>query len=223
MYKVERLAATLTLCAVTVFAHENWVLVEYLPTASNGLAKVRICSGHSFPKSDILLAERLLSETEVVGPNGQAIPYKPTAQDKTWTADVALDKPGVWIVSFALKRPQESEPIYRGRSLVVMEGQDDPSQYAQKKGLEIVAGTALSGLKPGDTLPVSILLDGTPVEGKIAVTPEKGSVSFLSTGQNRPAQLKIAISGAYLLTVSNKGKTFALTFTVAESTQGGAK
>lgn len=34
-----------------------------------------------------------------------------------WTADVAFDKPGVWVASFSLKKPQEDAPVYRGRCL----------------------------------------------------------------------------------------------------------
>ncbi|MDI6774565.1 MAG: DUF4198 domain-containing protein [Verrucomicrobiota bacterium] len=223
MHKLGWWSVALLVCSTTSFAHENWVLARLPKSATNALSKAQICCGHDFPKSDILVAERLLAEMEVVGPGGATIPYKPTAEDKTWTTDIAFDKAGVWMVSFALKKPQESEPICRGRSLMVVGGQDDPLRYARKKGLEIVPGAVLSTLKPGDTLPVSILQNGTPIEGKIAVTPEKGSASFLSTGKDRPAQLKIPSAGAYLLTVSSKGKTFALTFTVAESTQGGTR
>jgi len=176
---------------------------------------VCICSGHGFPRSDILLAERLLADMEIVGPGGESVSYKPTAQEKTWIADVAFDKPGVWVVSFALKKPQEEHPVYQGRCLIVLGGQDDPNHYASGKGLEIVPGAPLSSLKLGDALPISIRLDGTAVEGKIAVTPEKGSASFLSRGRDRPAQLRIQSAGAYLLTTSHKGKTFALTFSVA--------
>lgn len=222
MRKAKQGAAALLLWAASAFGHEHWIVTDVSGTAGNGLARIRICSGHNFPQSDLLLAERLLSETVVVGPDGKSVLYKPHPRDKTWTADVAFDKPGVWMVSFALKKPQESDPLFRGRSLLVLGPLDDPSRYAQKKGLEIVPGAALSTLKIGDTLPVSILVDGSPVEGKIAITPEKGSVSFLSTAKDRPAQLKIAAYGACLLTVSHKGRTFALTFTIADPSQGTA-
>lgn len=221
MCKAGRWAAGLLLCATAAAAHEHWVTVAWRDSG-NGRATVRICSGHSFPEGDILLAERLLSDTAITGPGGEATPYKPMAREKTWTADVAFDKPGVWVASFSLKKPQEDAPVYRGRCLTVVGGRDDTARYASKMGLEIVPGAPLSSLKSGDTLPVSILMDGTPVEGKIAVTPERGSASFLSTGKDRPAQLRISSAGAYLLSVSNKGKTSALTFTVTEAPAAGA-
>jgi len=210
------LCALFLLCASVVLAHDNWLIVEYPLSVSQSLAKVQICSGHGFPESELLIAERLLVEMEVTGPDGKSVPYKVTAQDKKWTADVMFDKPGVWVVSFALKKPQAAEPLYRGRNLVVVGRSDDTLRYACKKGLEIVPGSALSALKAGDMLPLSITLDGAPLEGTISVTPEKGSASFLSTGKDRPAQLKIASSGMYLLTASNGGKTFSLTFAAAK-------
>jgi len=222
MRKALGLATGCLLCAVAAHAHEHWVIAE-IGANTNGRGKVCICSGHSFPRSDILLAERLLADMQIVGPSGETAAYKPTAREKTWTADVAFDKPGIWIVAFALKKPQEAEAVYRGRSLVVIGGQDDPLRYARKHGLEIVPGAPISKVKPGGILPLSLLLDGIPVEGKISVTPEKGSVSFLSTGKDRPAELKITAAGWYLLTVSQKGKTFALTFTVAEGSSEEAK
>lgn len=215
------LATACLFCAATAHAHEHWVITD-TGANTNGRQKVCICSGHSFPQSDILLAERLLADMQIVGPSGEPTPYKPAAQEKTWMADVSFDKPGVWMVSFSLKKPQEDHPVYQGRCLMVMGGQDDPTRYASGKGLEIVPGALLSELKPGGTLPVSILMDGTPVEGKIAVTPEKGAASFLSTGRDRPAQLRIPSAGAYLLTASQKGTTFSLTFSVAATSTVGS-
>lgn len=78
----------------------------------------------------------------------------------------------------------------------------------------------LATLKPGDTLPVAIHLDGTPVAGRIAVQPERGAVAFLSTGKDRPAEIRCRAAGAYLLTVARQGKTFALTFSVAPPAAG---
>lgn len=217
-----RLWMTAALLSATVAcAHEHWILVEAGATAA-GPRKVRICSGHSFPASEIRLAERLLTDMEVVGPGGGATAFKPAGQGNSWEADVTFDKPGVWYASFALRKPQEDQPLYRGRCLIVVGGRDDPARYAGGKGLELVPGASLGSLKPGDTLPVSIRMDGAPIEGKISVAPENGAVSFISTGRDRPAQIRIGKAGAYMLAASHKGKTFALTFTVTAPAGTGA-
>ncbi|OGV68420.1 MAG: hypothetical protein A2283_19370 [Lentisphaerae bacterium RIFOXYA12_FULL_48_11] len=210
------LPAFFVFSASMVFAHEHWVLVDYPSSDGGNAARVQICSGHSFPKSEILLAERLLADMEASGPDGKTKFFKPTAMDKSWMANISLDNPGVWVVSFALKKPQATEPLYLGRTLVVVGAKDDPSRYACRKGLELVPAMPLSALKTGDILPLSVTMDGAPMEGTIAVTPDKGSACFLSTSKERQAELKIKGPGNYLLTVSSGGKTFSLTFKVTK-------
>jgi hypothetical protein len=205
-------AGAVALLAAAALGHEHWIVLG--EPGAGGRAEIRIGSGHGFPHSELLLAERLLAGTEIVAPDGKAQAYKPTAEAKTWTAAAFLDKPGVWGASFSLKKPQESAPLYRGRCLRVVGGSDDPARYACGKDLEIVPGAPLSTLKTGDLLPVSIRVDGTQVEGTVAVTPEKGVAALLSTGRNRPAQVRITAAGLYLLTATHKGRTFALTFFV---------
>lgn len=107
--------------------------------------------------------------------------------------------------------------MFRARGLAVIGDADEPARYATGKGLEIVPKAPLSTLRKGDSLPVDIRLDGKPIEGKIAVTPAQGAVAFYSTGRERPANIKLASGGTYLLAVSHRGRSFALTFTIRES------
>lgn len=198
--------------AGVVSAHEHWIVVEH----SGARATVRICSGHDFPRSDTLLAQHLLTDTVVVDPAGVAIPFAPEAQARNWEAGLVFDRPGVWAVAFALAKPQSNDRFYAGRCLTIVGGLDNPARYATGKGLELVPGAPLATLHPGGSLPVMIHQDGSAVDGKIVVTRANGSVAFLSAGLDRPADVPIPTAGTYRLAVSQKGKTFALTFSVAE-------
>lgn len=212
MRRASWMVPLLVLSAHAAMGHEHWIVM----TATDGQAAVCLCSGHGFPSSEIRLAERLLVETVAIDPAGVVRPFTPLAGDTAWTASFPCEKPGVWVASFALKRPQEDEPLYRARCLSVVGGTDDPTRYASGKGLEIVPLAPVSDLVPGSSLPVAIHRDGVPIDGRVAVTPEKGAVSFYSTGKARPAEIKLASGGVHLLTASHKGRTFALTFSVAE-------
>ncbi len=207
-----RILALLPACGTAVKAHEYWACLE----DHQGQLEMRICSGHAFPESDLLLAERLLAETAFVRPDGVVVPVKPVAANKYWRAEFAAEGPGVWTAAFALKRPPEEEPFFRGRCLRVRGGADDPARYAMGKGLEIVPQAPLSRLKEGEAFAVALRWDGHPIEGKIMVTPENGSVMFFSTGRQRPAELKLPKAGWYLLTASHGGKSFALTIQVPD-------
>lgn len=202
--------------SASAMAHEHWMLAEPAAPAAGAAVSVSICSGHAFPKSGILLAERLLDGVALAGPDAVSIAMKPESRHGVWAATVTPPAPGVWRAEFSLRRPQQDEPIHRSRCLVIAGGKDDPAAYAGGQGIEIVPKMAVSALKPGDVLPLEIRIDGAPAAGKITAMPEKGSVSFLSAGKERPAELKIAASGWYLLGVSHQGRTFTLTFAVAQ-------
>lgn len=222
MWNARQIAAAGCLCTTAVtLAHDHWIVAE-TPAPGEARTVLRICSGHGFPESDVRLAERLLANAVLVRPDGNVIPLRPAAQGKAWVSAVPLDEPGVWTASFVLQRPQTDKPFHRARCLIVVGERDDPDRYATGEGLEIVPGAALSRLTPGDVLPLSIRRDGSPVPGTISVIPEKGRASFLSASETRPAQLRISRPGAWLLTVSHEGTSFALTFAVAPQIPAGA-
>lgn len=198
------------LMAGTALAHEHWILLD----RDGDRASVRICSGHAFPASEMQLSERLLTGTVLIDPEGVAAPFQPKAEGLVWQADVTCNRPGVWAAEFALQRPLETAPLHRGRSLLIAGDLDDPARYADGKGLEIVPQGPLSGVKPGDHLPVALHLDGVPLAGRIAVIPVDGSVAYYSTGRNRPAEIPLRAAGAYLLATSHQGRGFSLTFSV---------
>lgn len=197
-------------------AHDHWLLAEPAYPAAGAEIRLSVCSGHAFPASEILLGEKLLAGTALLGPAGAPVPYKPERGASAWSA-VATPAAGVWRAEFALQKPLQEAPLHRSRCLVVAGGRDDPSAYADGRGIEIVPRCAVSTLKPGDLVPLDLRLDGAPASGRITVTPEKGGVSFLSAAKDRPAELKVGVPGWYLLCVSHQGRTFSLTFRVRDA------
>ncbi len=210
-----RLAVALLLAASFARGHDHWVLVD-AAAGEGGVRGISIGSGHRFPESETLLARRLLADMEIVAPDGRAKPFGPEAHDHAWVASGMFEAPGVWIVSFALRRTPRAEPVHRGRAILVLGKEDDPSRYTKGEGLEIVPLEALSGLSPGDALPLTIMRDGGAIGSTIAVRPENGRSVFITAAADRPALMRVERSGAYLLTVTDRGQTFSLTFRVRD-------
>lgn len=200
------------ICTLPLYAHEHWILLR--APGSDGKATVAIASGHSFPDSEMLLSEKVLYAASVTAPDGVTAPLALSPADQRWVGTVDLDRGGVWMASFELRRPRQKTSVYHGRSLLIAVT-DNPEQYVLNQGLEIRPGSMLSALTPGDTFPLFLLMDGEPVAGRIAITPEAGVTSYLSTSRDRPAMLLIRRPGAYLLTATKGGVTFSLTFSVA--------
>lgn len=211
-----RILAAITLPMLQAAAHEPWI---YIVPDDRG-ARIEIGSGHAFPRSEVLIAERLVAEAVVVNPEGQSLPLRLEARDKVWGASVSPLTPGVWCAFVALKRAQDQESVFYGRALLVVGGQDDPTRYSTGRGLEIVPKTAVSGLQPKGSLPVEIHLDGASVAGTIRLTLERGCGGFFTTERDRPAIIPLKTAGAYLLTTSHKGKTFALMFAISDRPGG---
>ena len=196
-------------------AHEHWLDCDNYYPAVGARTKLRLCSGHAFPKSDLVLKQHVLYRTIVVKPEGETISYKTIEYDQHRLAEADFDTAGVHIVMFELKKPQMEKPLYYAKSIIVVGGKNDKEQlYSITKGLEIVPGKTLTSLALEDELPLIVLYDGQRVNARISIIPEKGKSTTLTTTSERPAQFKISSSGRHLLTSCYKGKSCSLTFSV---------
>ena len=81
----------------------------------------------------------------------------------------------------------------------------------------LARGKAVSGLKPGDELPVSLALDGALVDGELEIVPENGRSAVAKTSAGLPAVFSLKEPGRYLLTASVEGRGCSLVFQVQES------
>jgi len=214
--RLDVLAAAAAILSSPAVAHEYWIVAEPAYPAAGAEIRLTLGSGHAFPKSEILLGEKLLAGTSLSGPAGAALAYVPKRGDAAWSA-VATPAAGAWRAEYALQKPLQDAPVHRSRCLVVSGGKDDPAAYADGKGIEIVPRRAVSGLRPGDVVPLDLRLDGAPAAGRITVVAEKGGATFLSAGKDRPAEWKAGAPGWYLFGVSHQGRTFSLSFRVPDA------
>ena len=120
------------------------------------------------------------------------------------------------MVGFTLKRPQARLPTYEAKAILVVGSQDDESKYARGQGLELVPEKPLSELKPGDELPVSLMLDGKRIANPITAQPEKGKQVFLRCREDQPALVRLTGSGRYLVYANVKGRGCSLVFYVQD-------
>ena len=205
------------LCVSTVWAHEHWIDTDCFCPDAGGRVTVHICSGHYYPKSSFALKNNVLESVTLRGPDGKAVTVTTVENAKQRTGNLALDSEGVHVVSFTLKRPRAKEPSYEGKALLVVGSKtDDTSRYALGMGLELVPGKPVSGLTPGDELPVYLRMNGAPLSGMLSISAEGGKTSSLRTEPDRPASIRLRKAGRHLVTASHEGRGCSLVFMVRE-------
>jgi len=150
--------------------------------------------------------------------DGKTASVQTTVTDKQRTGTVRLESEGVYILRFTLKRPRAKEPSYEAKAILVAgEGADDAARYAVGRGLELVPSRALGELKPGNKLPLLLLLDGNPVAGSLEASVEGGKSAFLKAETDKAAVLRLTRAGRYLVTTNVRGRGCSLVFWVSES------
>jgi len=198
-------------------AHEHWVDVDAFRPAAGQRVNVSVCSGHYFPKSSFALKDKVLQGVELLALDGKTASVQTTVTEKQRTGTVKLESGGVYILRFTLKRPRAKEPSYEAKTILAAgDGADDAVRYTIGHGLELVPSQALTGLKPGDELPLVLRLDGKRVAGSLEATVEGGKSSFLKAETDRPAVLRLTRAGRYLVTTNVQGRGCSLVFWVSE-------
>ncbi|MEW6557867.1 MAG: DUF4198 domain-containing protein [Elusimicrobiota bacterium] len=199
------------------FCHEHWIDLENFRPSIRETTKVFACSGHNFPKSDVILSERVFNGFKVITPENKEKLYK-TKPDKNLNvivSEVFFEEEGTYIILFSLQRQPLKNPIYTAKSLVTV-GQGNELKYFLKCGLEIVPEKEVSQLKLGEELPIKIFYDGKPVSLTASISINGKKNFFLRTNKDGQLILKIKSSGKYLITTSYKGIGSSLTFFISE-------
>lgn len=202
-------------------AHEHWVDVsDFYPSKGDTVA-VHVCSGHYFPKSAIVLKDKVLEGFHLWGPEQEPVDVETVAGEKRRSGVVVIEGEGVHVLEFSLRRPRAPEPSFEAKSLVVVNAEKDHwAGYGLGRGLELIPEKAISGLKVGDQLPIFVALDGKRVGASLEVLVEKGKASFLKSKSDHSAIVRIRKTGRYLVMASVRGRGCSLVFEV-RATEGG--
>lgn len=203
--------------ANTVRAHEHWIDVDDFRPATPTNVTINICSGHYFPRSSFALQDKVLQDVELFAADGTTTSVQTTVLGKQRTGSVRLESEGVSLLRFTLKRPRAKAPSYEGKTILVTEnGPDQIARYAVGHGLELLPLQPVTGMRPGDALPLVLLLDRQRVAGSLEASVEGGKSSFLKTEVDKPAMLRLAKPGRYLVTAHAKGRGCSLIFRIAK-------
>ncbi len=199
-----------------LFAHENWLMTDQFITAPGETVTVYLCGGHYFPESGFAVKDKLVYKTYFIAPGGDTTAFKTTVDGRRRRGEITIAEKGTYQVVAVLKRPQKKEPEYWTKAVIVSGGKTEPVNYASGKGLEIVPETGISKLNPGDSLPLRILYNNTPVKGTVSVSIDgKKNFTRKTDGDGRTI-LTIKRSGTYMLYVTRGAQGSSLTFYIGE-------
>lgn len=205
----------MVLCASTVLAHEHWIDADAFYPDTCQTITVHLCSGHYYPKSSFALQDKVLESVSWQRPDGTSTSVQTITDAKQRTGTLAVETTGIHVLRFTLKRPRAQAPSYEGKVILVVGDQDDrTNRYASDEGLELVPEQSVSTLQPGDTVAISLWMDGRRVAGSISASAEGGKTALLTTGMDRPAVLKLRKADRYLVTSSYRGRGASLVFKV---------
>jgi hypothetical protein len=199
-------------------AHEHWIDVDDFAVNVGDSVTVRVCSGHYFPKSSFALSDKVLEGVELLVADGGTDAIVTMPADSTRIGQTRLRTNGVSLLRCSLKRPKAKAPSYEAKTIIIAGRRaDSPMLYAVRRGLEVVPMRALTGMKPGDDLPLVLLLDGQRVGGTLEVVTEGKGSSFLKTDTDKAGLLRLSRAGSYLVTANLKGRGCSLVFYIADA------
>jgi len=207
----------LCLCVAVASAHEHWIDSESFYPGVGDTVTVHVCSGHYFPRSSFCLKDNVLAGVTVRSADSPAADVKTTEEAKQRTGVLAFRPAGVHMICFSLKRPRARAPSHEGKALLVVgEGEDAPASYVVGSGLELVPEKPVSSLAAGDELPLTVRMDGVRIAATLSVCAEAGGTSSYRTTPDRPAGVRVARPGRYLVTAGHMGRGCSLVFCVRE-------
>ena len=211
------LLLSVLVCVSSAQAHQHWIDLDSFYPSPGETNSVYVRSGHYFPKTTLKPSEKVMQGVTVRGPGGQTLPVATEAAKKEWLGSLSPQVEGVHLIVFSLKPARAPKPKYEAKAiLVVGPGSDTADGYALGTGLELIPGKAVSTLKPGDELPVSLALDGVTMAGELEMVPENGKSVVTKVSADQPVLLDLKKAGRYLVTASIKGRGCSLVFCVRE-------
>jgi uncharacterized GH25 family protein len=162
--------------------HEVWIFADN--PSSGKILSIDVGYGHDFPKPDVIPDEEYgLFSTKLIGPKGE-ISLTPGKPNYVWNTGNPIDKgsyiasvnvaPSFWTKSpegWAMKRKDEvagaitcTNDFYSGKAIINIDstGNNKPITDIVGLPLEIIPSVNPASVKPGDKLPLKVILYGKP-------------------------------------------------------------
>lgn len=211
-------AASLWLCVPTAPAHDYWLIARPAMPEPGESVSLELTGGHRFPGSEIAVAERMLHQLEIIGPDG-AENFTPVLEGKQWVANWLPPAPGVYRAVVTLKRPRDEKPFASAHAVVVVAAPDVGGVAANTrgKGLEIVPRDPVYTWTRGRDVDVDVHLDGNIIAADVGLAREGSRMMYRKSSATRPAVFHVHNSGYYLLMARHGGHVVSMSFYVAES------
>ena len=212
------LLLSLLACVSSAHAHQHWIDLDSFYPSPGEADGVYVRGGHYFPKTTLKPSEKVMQGVAVRTPDGETVAVETEAAKKEWLGAFSPRAQGVHLITFVLKPARAPKPKYEAKAILVAgPGSDTAGDYTLGTGLELIPGKAVSELKPGDELPVSLALDGVATAGELEVVPENGKSVVTKVSAEQPVLVNLREAGRYLVTASIKGRGCSLVFYVRES------
>ncbi len=200
------------------WGHEHWIMVDDFYLSQNGSTKIRVQSGHSFPKSDFLMSSRVFDGAWLQG-NEKKKKLQMKDDQRERSAMISTKGDGTYLGSFAVRRSPETSPIYYGKTLFFTGAEKkfyDNKSYQSGQQLEIVPQNHVSSLKIGDHLKLQLISGGQAVKATFVISDPQGKYHKIRArkSQDFVATFKITGEGSYLIKSKYQGVGATLTFAV---------
>ena len=212
------LTLLLLLCASAISSHDHWLNCSTTSSGETPLCVIEICSGHSFPESELKLKGGLITSQEIITPGKAVFTYDSEEGDKSHKGSFALPEKGTYIVTFALKKPQMEKSLFTAKAIILFDPEDsDPACYELGKGLEIVPEQSLCKIEKGQKIEFSLKNDGVTIKGTLTIVHEDGTSMIIRTSAKKTAAVVMKKTGTYKISGSSKGNgSTSLTFNIPE-------
>lgn len=199
--------------ALTTSAHDFWVDADSFAPEPGDNITISIVGGHHFPRSERLLQNRLIRDCTVRRPDGSVESIALSEAERIHTGSVTVHATGTHVFALIIQRPQQAEPQYWCRAILIPYGTDDQADtYASNEGIEIVPGKPLSQLASGDELPLELRRDGQAIATRFTVYTENQRPQWVRSQPDAPGRLTVEQGKKYLVIANDNRQTVSLVF-----------